>query len=92
MPKITSKLINNLIKGYAPNNNKHIVAPSYNGTRGNPILIGRKFFPDILNLKGDMGAKNILIKNKDAIFIIPQKNNSSMIDIDTKKDFNKYYN
>ncbi len=91
MPKITSRLINDLIKAYAPNKNKHIVTPSYNGKRGNPILIGRKFFPDILNLKGDMGAKNILTQNKDVILNLPQKNNSSMIDIDTNKDFKKYY-
>ena len=90
MPIITSNLINNLIKNFDPKNNKYIVAPTYNGKRGNPILIGRKYFPDILNLKGDKGAKNILNKNSKYINTIPQKNSFSLIDIDTQKDYEKF--
>ena len=90
MPIITSNLINNLIKNFDPKNNKYIVAPTYNGKRGNPILIGRKYFPDILNLKGDKGAKNILNKNSKYINNIPQKNSFSLIDIDTHKDYEKF--
>jgi len=89
MPKIKPELINNLIDNYDPLNNKCIVAPSYKGKRGNPILIGRKFFPDILNLQGDMGAKNILDKNSNNIYFIPQSDSSILIDIDTKNDYEK---
>ena len=89
MPKIKPEVINNLIDNYDPSNNKWIVAPSYKGKRGNPILISRKFFPDILNLKGDIGAKNILDKNTNNICVIPQRDSSILIDIDTKNDYEK---
>ena len=86
MPKISFNLINSLIKNFDPKNNINIVIPSHKGKRGNPILIGRKFFPDILKLKGDMGAKNIINNNINDIYDIPQKTSSSLIDIDTKED------
>ena len=92
MPKITSDLINSLIKNFDPKNNKYIAAPTYNGKRGNPILVGRKYFPDILNLKGDKGAKNILDKNSKYINNVPQKDSFSLIDIDTQKDYEKFNN
>ncbi len=86
MPKISFNLINSLIKNFDPKNNINIVIPSHKGKRGNPILIGRKFFPDILKLKGDMGAKNIINNNINDIYDIPQRTSSSLIDIDTKED------
>tara|TARA_B100000686_G_C16802814_1_gene987378 strand:- start:1665 stop:3245 length:1581 start_codon:yes stop_codon:yes gene_type:complete len=92
MPKINTHLINSLINGFNPNDNKYIVTPTYNGKRGNPILIGRKYFPDILKLKGDIGAKDILNKNSKYIHKIPQKNSSSLIDIDTNQDYKKFNN
>ena len=92
MPKISFNLINSLIKKFDPENNINIVTPSYQGKRGNPILIGRKFFPDILNLKGDVGAKSIISNHENELFDIPQKDSSALIDIDTKTDLKKINN
>ncbi|MCW2573730.1 MAG: conserved uncharacterized MobA-related protein [Frankiales bacterium] len=35
-------------------------APTFQGRRGNPVLIGRALFPDLLKLTGDAGARTVL--------------------------------
>ena len=92
MPDINFKLINQLIDNYNPDENKSIIIPTYNNKKGNPILLSREFFPDILSIKGDKGAKDIIKKNKKYIKEIPQNNASVLKDIDTKEDLNKYTN
>ena len=66
---------------------KHIVASAYSNTIGTPVLFTRKYFDQLLALKGDTGAKKILetYRNDVATIDFPQGN----IDIDTQKDYEK---
>ena len=90
MPDINSTLINQLIENYSPGDNKSIIIPTYKNKKGNPVLMGREFFPDILSIKGDKGAKDIIKVNKKYINEIPQKQSAIINDIDTKEDLAKY--
>ena len=90
MPNINSRLINQLIENYNPNDNKSIIIPTYKNKKGNPVLIDREFFPDILSIKGDKGAKDIIKANKKYIKELPQKNSTIVEDIDTKDDLANY--
>ena len=90
MPDINSTLINQLIENYNPSDNKSIIIPTYKNKKGNPVLIDREFFPDILSIKGDKGAKDIIKVNKKYITEIPQKHSAIINDIDTKEDLAKY--
>jgi molybdenum cofactor cytidylyltransferase len=90
MPDISPTLINQLIKNYNPNDNKSIIIPTYKNRKGNPVLIDREFFPEILSIKGDKGAKDIIEANKKYISEIPQKNSKIIEDIDTKEDLANY--
>ena len=87
---INSTLINQLIENYNPSDNKSIIIPTYKNKKGNPVLIDREFFPDILSIKGDKGAKDIIKVNKKYINEIPQKQSAIINDIDTKEDLAKY--
>ncbi len=64
---------------------KHIIASAYSNTIGTPVLFTRKYFDQLLGLKGDTGAKKILESFREDVATVdfPQGN----IDIDTKKDF-----
>ena len=90
MPNIDNQVINRMINSFNPSKNYSIIIPTFNGKKGNPILLARKFFPDILRVKGDKGAKDIIINNKKSILEIPQKNSSVLNDIDTKEDLSLY--
>ena len=51
-------LINALIDAFADEN--AIVVPTYQGQRGNPVIIGRAHFPALQRLSGDTGARDLL--------------------------------
>ncbi|MEO6588447.1 MAG: nucleotidyltransferase family protein [Pyrinomonadaceae bacterium] len=66
---------------------KPIVASAYEAVIGVPALFSKKFFPALLNLEDDQGAKEIIYKNPDEVgkIISPEL----AIDVDTKEDFEK---
>ena len=90
MPSIESTVIDNIINSFNPKKNNSIIIPTFNNKKGNPILLDRKFFPDILRVKGDKGAKDIIMNNKNSILEVPQKNSAVLNDIDTKEDLSLY--
>ena len=48
-----------------------IVAPSYRGFRGNPVLFDRSLFPELLGLRGDEGARGLIAKQPDRLVSVP---------------------
>ena len=68
---------------------KDICVPVYQGKRGNPAIFSRKFYKHFLNIKGDIGARQIIKTNPDRVLEVEVKNLLCFIDIDTEKDFEK---
>ena len=62
-----------------------IVASQYANTVGIPVLFAKKYFNEILQLKGDQGAKKIIYRNKDHCHFISF--DKGEIDIDTMEDY-----
>ncbi|MFA0997713.1 MULTISPECIES: nucleotidyltransferase family protein [Pseudomonas syringae group] len=44
-------------------NTQRIALPMHEGQRGHPVIIGRRFWPELLTLEGDQGAKALIINN-----------------------------
>lgn len=64
---------------------KSIIASSYAGTLGTPALFSKKYFNELLDLKGDEGAKSLIRKyNDETTSVLFKKGN---IDVDTQKDY-----
>lgn len=63
-----------------------IVAPRYQGQRGHPVGLARRFHKDLLLLKGDAGARAIVAANKDWITLIDVDDPGVIKDIDTPAD------
>lgn len=85
-PFIKSEHYDQLIRKYSETK-KPIVAGFYNETFGVPVLFDRELFPDLLNLEGDKGAKEIILNNLDFVekLFLPE----AEVDIDTKEDFER---
>ncbi|TVZ56008.1 molybdenum cofactor cytidylyltransferase [Lutibacter sp. Hel_I_33_5] len=83
-PKITSTYINVLIKKSIENPTK-IIAANYSNHNGVPAIFPKPFFTELLKLKGDKGAKDLL-KNTNQIISIPFK---ELSDIDTQEEYQK---
>ena len=71
MPHIKPTTYETLIKSYAPESGHHICVPTEGNKRGNPVLIGHKYFTQVEQLQGDKGGKPIIEKNPEAVLEVP---------------------
>ena len=83
MPLVTPRLIDGLIAAFDPERERGIVVPVRSGRRGNPVLWARSFFPEMLALEGDRGAKSLLARHQDRIHELEADDEGPLIDIDT---------
>lgn len=85
-PFVTATLLNDLLDVYRKEQ-RSIVASKYETTFGTPVLFTNKFFTELLELTGDVGAKSLVRKYmSEAAFVsFPQ----GEIDIDTMEDYKK---
>lgn len=83
-PFVSTELLNSMITKQIETG-QPIVACTYNGTTGVPVLFDRILFAELLLLQGQEGAKKILITHADEVATIPFDKGS--IDIDTPDDY-----
>lgn len=60
------------------------VVPIYNNIRGNPVLISRNLYNELMKLEGDIGAREILKNRKDLCLVECGK--EIIVDVDTESD------
>tara|TARA_B100000686_G_C16733295_1_gene942065 strand:- start:212 stop:1849 length:1638 start_codon:yes stop_codon:yes gene_type:complete len=92
MPNINSQDINQLIDAFDPKNGQSICVPTYAGKRGNPVLWGKRYFADIANVSGDVGARHIIGQNADQVMELISQNPGILIDLDTPTAVEEYTN
>ena len=92
MPNITVSHINQLIDAYNPLEGRAICVPTWKGKRGNPVLWARRFFPEMLLLKGDFGAKELMGKYAELVVEVEMNDNGIVIDIDTPEALEAFRN
>ncbi len=64
-----------------------IVIPTYRGFRGNPVLLDRSVFPEVMALDADMGCRAIFGDHPNGILKVPVDDVGILLDIDRKSDF-----
>lgn len=88
-PFVSAVVLNDLINTYKETG-KPIVSCNYGGAFGPPALFHRSFFTELMQLKGDAGARKIIQQHKGevATVLFPQ----GSIDIDRKEDYETLVN
>lgn len=66
-----------------------IVIPSYQGTRGNPVLLDRSVFSEVAVLEGDVGCRAIFAKHLEAIVNVEVEDVGVLLDIDDQQDYDR---
>ena len=83
MPLVTGRMIDRLISMYNPDAGRLIVQPTFRGKQGNPMLWDRRFFPDILGITGDSGARFLVGKHADVVIEVEMADDAVLRDFDT---------
>ena len=87
LPLLSSAHLRALIEKYQ-RENARIVASRYNETLGAPLIIARELWPELSQLRGDVGARRVIM-NHDAGFI---EWPDGAFDVDTREDWEKLGN
>jgi molybdenum cofactor cytidylyltransferase len=83
MPQVDAALIDRLISAFDPEKGALAVVPTIDGRRGNPVLWSRRFFPDLMAIEGDVGARNLIGRYGEAVVEVPLAGKAALIDVDT---------
>jgi molybdenum cofactor cytidylyltransferase len=83
MPQVDAALIDRLITAFAPEQGALAVMPTIDGQRGNPVLWSRRFFPDLMAIEGDVGARNLINRYGEAVVEVPVTGKGALVDVDT---------
>lgn len=99
MPKLSAAHFDTLLSAYKITNAKKfacsnsgnaprvdyqkIIAPCYQGRRGNPIIFPRRFFESLKKIQGDQGARQLLKQSADQIVAIKMSDSAVLMDVDT---------
>jgi len=83
MPQVDAALINTLLDAFDPESGAFIVVPTIDGHRGNPVVWARRFFPDLMAIGGDFGARYLIGNYAEAVVEVPVAGGAALTDIDT---------
>jgi molybdenum cofactor cytidylyltransferase len=84
-PLVDADLIDLLLARFAESE-KPICVPTHRGVRGNPVLFASDFYPAILNLTGDRGARDLIAAHPDMVLTVEIPDPHVFLDIDRPED------
>lgn len=85
-PFLTSTVIDQLISAYE-NRGGPVVLPVYQERRGAPVLIDRSLFPELAQITGDEGGRQLLRRHPDQVVTVSLDSQRPLLDIDTHDDY-----
>ncbi|WP_072385287.1 molybdopterin-binding/glycosyltransferase family 2 protein [Hyphomicrobium sp. CS1BSMeth3] len=83
MPRIEARHLDRLISAFSPKEGRGIVVPVHLGKRGNPVLFARVYFPELLAIEGDTGARHIIAASASEVAEVDLATDAIFLDIDT---------
>ena len=89
MPRLTATLINLLIHRFFQSH-LSLGALQINDRRTHPVIIGRKFYPELRRLRGDVGARDLFLRYPDQTLCVEMGGEYDDRDIDTLKDYQDF--
>jgi molybdenum cofactor cytidylyltransferase len=87
-PSVRPETLNRMIERYQ-RSDAQILVPMYQGFRGNPVLLDRSVFPEVMALKGDIGCRAVFGNHQDGIVKVMVDDIGILLDIDSMDDFAK---
>jgi len=87
-PFVRPQTLHQIMAGYH-RSGAQIVIPSHQGKRGNPVLLSRSVFPEVMALEGDTGCRAIFPNHLDAILKLEVEDPGILLDIDNQDDYDR---
>jgi molybdenum cofactor cytidylyltransferase len=92
MPLVGLAEIERLIGAFNPTEGRAIIVPTARGKRGNPVLWAKRFFPEMQDIAGDVGARHLIGAYPELVAEIEMAGEGVLLDIDTPETLAAYRN
>ena len=86
MPALGTADIDRLIDAFESDPDHGIRVPVAGGRRGNPVLFAARFFPQLMALTGDTGARAVMAAHDDEVVEVPMTGAGTLVDLDTVEE------
>ena len=83
MPRVSAAEVDRLIGAFNPVESRGIVVPTLNGKRGNPVLWSKRFFAEMSQVAGDVGARHLIGAYPEMVAEVEMVGDGVLTDIDT---------
>jgi molybdenum cofactor cytidylyltransferase len=90
MPAVSSDHMSRLIAAFDPEASRSIIVPTVAGKRGNPVLWHRRFFTQMADISGDVGARHLIGENEESLFEVAMDDGAVLEDLDTPAALEAY--
>ncbi len=87
-PLIPPGVVDALVAAYRTNRCP-VVYPTYLGRRGNPVLFDHTLFHELLQLQGDTGGREVLLRYQEQALEVPVEAPGILVDVDTSQDYQR---
>ena len=87
-PLIDKKIYNRLIRA-SLDTDRGIVVPVHKARRGNPIIFNIGYKEELLQLKGDVGGREVLSRHPDDVLEVAVDSEGIYININTMANYNE---
>ncbi len=85
MPAITEALITTMVEAYN-RSGKKILVPVYEGRNGHPVLFDSECKGQLLEIEGDIGAREIIRDHPELVELVPVDDPGVIFDIDSPEN------
>ncbi len=84
MPLVRPDVLDRLAAAFDPDEGREIIMPTHRGKQGNPMLWGRRLFPAMQSIVGDVGARHLAGEHADVVHEVEVDDESVLRDFDTQ--------
>ena len=83
MPRVRADHLRRLAAAFDPAGGCAICLPTRRGKRGNPVLWARRFFGEMTDVSGDVGARHIIGEHAYLVCEVEMDDDAVLIDVDS---------
>jgi len=87
-PLVGPDILDKVLTAYAENPHG-LVAPTFQGRRGNPVIIDRRYFAELLALPASAAPRFLLQKYPDDLLLVDVKSDVILHDLDRPEDYER---
>jgi molybdenum cofactor cytidylyltransferase len=88
-PMVGRETINKLLAAYWQGRGP-LVAPLHDGRRGNPVIIDRRYFEELLALPPGAAPRALLQRHPDDLYLLDVDDPAVLLDLDNPDDYQRW--